>query len=57
MASASALCELAAGKSVDKALQITTADITAAIGALPEGKGHAPAEAIQALKKAIEGES
>jgi nitrogen fixation protein NifU and related proteins len=55
IASASALCELAEGKGVADALSITEADLTEALGGLPEGKDHCPRLAVEALRACLDG--
>jgi len=49
------LCEMAKGKTLDKAMKITTKDIIKKLGDLPPIKYHCSMMGIQALKKAIEG--
>ncbi|MBA3724886.1 MAG: iron-sulfur cluster assembly scaffold protein [Armatimonadetes bacterium] len=55
IASASALCELIVNKSVDEAMNIQPEDINTVLGGLPDGKGHAPVMATQALRNALVG--
>ena len=53
IACGSALTELAKGKSVEAAAQITSADVTSAVGGLPPASGHAAILATDALKQAL----
>lgn len=54
MASASMVAELVEGRTVDAAVTLTEAELTAALGGLPEGKDHCPRLAVQALMKALQ---
>ena len=49
----SVLTELITGKTVDKAKQLTRADLVKAIGGLPSRKHHAAALAIETLHTAL----
>ena len=53
MACASAVTELAKGKSVEQARAITRSDVTNAIGSLPPASGHAAQLAIDALQAVL----
>ncbi|MBN1644498.1 iron-sulfur cluster assembly scaffold protein [Candidatus Woesearchaeota archaeon] len=48
------LCELAKGKTIDKAMKITKQDLVELLGGLPAPKLHCSLLAIDALHKAIE---
>ena len=52
-ASAGVLCALVTGREVDKALSLTSSDLLAVIGGLPEGKGHYVDRTLKALGKAL----
>ena len=54
IASSDYLCELAKGKTLDKALKITSKDIVKKMGEVPQIKIHCSVLAQNALKKAIE---
>ncbi len=54
IASSEALCALAKGKTVDKALKITSDGIANYLGGLPSIKHHCSILGSEALKKAIE---
>ena len=56
IASASAVAELSVGKDTSYLSQLSPEDVTNLIGQLPEGKGHAPSEALEALRLARENE-
>jgi len=49
IASASALCELATGREIEKLRLLEAADLIAYLGGLPEGKEYYAVLAIQAL--------
>lgn len=53
MACASAITELAKGKSVEQARAITKQDVVAKVGGLPPASGHAAQLAIDALQAAL----
>jgi nitrogen fixation NifU-like protein len=53
--SASAAAEWVTGKRIEEALGLTEADVTAALGGVPEGKEHCPALAVRALQAALQG--
>lgn len=53
MASASAMTELASGKSAQDAMGINKRDIANAVGGLPAASGHAAQLAIDALQAAL----
>lgn len=53
MACASAITELAKGKSVQHALALTKADVTNLVGGLPPASGHAAQLAIDALQAVL----
>ncbi|MFH1222009.1 MAG: iron-sulfur cluster assembly scaffold protein [Candidatus Micrarchaeota archaeon] len=53
IAASDMLCELAKGKTLDEAENLTYKDIVAALGELPPVKFHCSMMGIQALKKAI----
>jgi NifU-like protein involved in Fe-S cluster formation len=53
MACASMLCQLAAGRDVEKARTISANDLVLCLGGLPEGKGDCAARAANALKDAL----
>ena len=53
MACASAMTELAEGKSTRQALSITKNEIVRAVGGLPAASGHAAQLAIDALRAAL----
>jgi nitrogen fixation NifU-like protein len=53
MACASAVTELAKGRSVDKARAIAKDDVTGAVGGLPPASGHAAQLAVDALRAAL----
>lgn len=53
MACASALTELACGKSVQDAAAINKGDIAGAVGGLPNASGHAAQLAIDSLQAAL----
>jgi nitrogen fixation NifU-like protein len=53
MACASALTELAHGKSIDQARALTREDITAAVGGLPQASAHAAHLSLDALSAAL----
>lgn len=53
VASASALCELAIGRDMDKLQLLESTDLIAFLGGLPEGKEMYAAMAIQAMKSAL----
>ncbi len=55
MACGSALTELIKGKTVDEAREVRRADITRAVGGLPETSRHAGHLAIDALTAAFQG--
>ena len=54
IATSSMTTELAKGKTLEKAYQITEEDIVNALGGLPEHKLHCSVLAAEALKKAID---
>jgi nitrogen fixation NifU-like protein len=53
VACASVVAELAAGRSAAEGLALTEAEVTAALGGLPEGKAHCPELAVRALRAAL----
>jgi nitrogen fixation NifU-like protein len=53
IATSSMMTELAKGKTIEKALEITDEDITDALGGLPEDKLHCSVLGAVGLKKAI----
>ena len=53
IATSSMLTELAKGKSVDEAKQITDDDVVEALGGIPERKRHCSLLGVQALQAAI----
>ena len=55
MACGSAITELAKGKSVEAACEITREDLVHKVGGLPEASGHAASLAIDALKAVLRG--
>lgn len=55
--SASCLAELISGKTAEFATSITTKDLDAVLGGLPEGKGHCAQLAIEALHRSLTGGS
>jgi len=54
IATSSMAGELAKGKSLDKAMEITDQDVIDALGGLPEHKQHCSLLAVSALRNAIE---
>jgi len=56
MACASAIAELANGKSVAEALTITRDDVVNVVGGLPSASGHAAQLAIDALRQVLKTE-
>lgn len=56
VACGSVLCEVITGKSTEVARKIDPQDLTVLLGGLPEGKGHCPELAIEALHSALDGE-
>ncbi len=54
IAASDAMCKLAKGKTLDKALKITAKDIAKELGDLPPQKFHCSVLGTDALKKAIE---
>ncbi len=54
IATSSMTTELAKGKALEEALKLTDADITQALGGLPENKLHCSVLGAAALKSAIE---
>ncbi|MBU4493046.1 MAG: iron-sulfur cluster assembly scaffold protein [Nanoarchaeota archaeon] len=54
IASSDMMCELAKGKTIDKALKIKPDDIVKGLGHMPPIKYHCSILGTQALKKAIE---
>ncbi len=54
IASSDYLCEIAKGKTLDKALKITNKDVIKKMGEVPPLKLHCSILAVDALKKAIE---
>ena len=54
IASSEALCALAKGKTLDKALKLQDKDIVKYLGGLPNIKHHCSVLGAQALRKAIE---
>jgi nitrogen fixation NifU-like protein len=54
IASSDYLCEMAKGKTIDKALLITSADVVKKMGKVPNIKIHCSVLAQDALKQAIE---
>ncbi len=53
IATSSVVTEMAKGKSIDYALQLTDDDVVEYLGGLPEGKKHCSLLAVQALHQAI----
>ncbi len=53
-AASGVLCSLITGREVSKALALEPADLLAAVGELPEGKGHYVDRALKALRLAVE---
>ncbi|MGA2919869.1 MAG: iron-sulfur cluster assembly scaffold protein [Candidatus Sulfotelmatobacter sp.] len=53
IACGSALTELVAGKTLDEARKVGRADITAAVGGLPQASAHAVHLAVEALTVAL----
>lgn len=53
MACASAMTELAKGKSIEEARAIEKQDVVVAVGGLPAASGHAAQLAIDALRSAL----
>lgn len=53
MACASAMTELAKGKSIEEARTIAKEDVVSAVGGLPEASGHAAQLAVDALRSAL----
>ena len=53
MAAASVVCELCIGRSLAEAAKLSETSVFATLGELPEGKGHAPADALTALRSAL----
>jgi nitrogen fixation protein NifU and related proteins len=53
MACASALTELAQGKTISEALNLKSADLTKAVGGLPNASSHAAQLALDVLSAAI----
>jgi nitrogen fixation NifU-like protein len=49
MACASAICELASGKSISSVREISKEDVVATVGSVPNGSDHAPQLAVDAL--------
>lgn len=56
IASASMAAQLLSGRTIEQALLIEARDIELLLGGLPEGKGHCPQMAVEALKSALSGE-
>ena len=54
IATSDMLCELAIGKTLDEALNITSEDIVDALGKIPPIKFHCSVLGMQTLQKAIE---
>ena len=52
-AAAGVLCTLISGREVAKALELTSQDLVAVVGDLPEGKGHYVDRAVKALRIAL----
>ena len=52
-AAAGVLCTLLTGREVAKALELTSQDLVAVVGDLPEGKGHYVDRAVKALRIAL----
>jgi len=57
MACASAITELAKGRSLDEARAIDREDIVRAVGGLPVASGHAAQLAVDALRASLKGNS
>ncbi len=57
IACASMATEVAKGRSIETVLKMTADDLSHLLGGLPEGKGHCPRLAVEALRKAFEGEN
>jgi nitrogen fixation NifU-like protein len=55
MACASAITELAQGKTLAEARRLTREELVQAIGSLPEASGHAAQLAMDALRAALDG--
>ena len=53
MACASAITELAKGKSMDEAQTISREDVTRAVGGVPTASGHAAQLAVDALRQLL----
>lgn len=53
MACASAVCELATGKGIAQAREISREDVVEAVGGLPNGSDHAAQLAVDALARLI----
>ena len=53
-ATAGVLCAVITGRPVEKALELTTEDLAAVVGDLPEGKGHYVDRAIDAMRSSLE---
>lgn len=56
VACGSVLCEVLIGKPVETARAIQARDLETLLGGLPEGKGHCPELAMEALRSALEDE-
>lgn len=55
IASGSVLCDLVRGRTLAQAMSLEAHDLLVVLGELPEGKGHFPSMAVEALRRAQQG--